>query len=95
MCKKVMDNESHNVLTNCIATIKSLDTTEAGTYKSIKLILESAFGTYNENTKPMGTYGQIKLSNFKLPGSILGKEDPLKAAEFISVLRLVIHGHLA
>lgn len=86
MCNKDMDNESHNVLTNCTSAIKSLDTTEVGTYKSIKLIHEAAYGTYIENPKPTETYGQIKLFDFKLSQSILGKEDPLKAAEFISAL---------
>ena len=57
MCNKDMDNESHNVLTNCTSAIKSLDNTEAGTYKSIKLIHESTFGTYIENPKPTRTYG--------------------------------------
>ena len=57
MCNKDMDNESHNVLTNFTTAIKSLDTTEIGTYKSIKQIHETAFSTFIENTKAIGQYG--------------------------------------
>ena len=95
MKTKIIDSESHNVITNCSSLIKALDVTEAGIYRSIKLLLESVYQTFIENTKATSTYGQIKLADFKLPPSILGKEDPLKAAELITVLRLVIHGHPA
>ena len=57
MCNKDMDNESHNVLTNCTAAIKSLDVTEQGTYKSIKMLHEATYGTFVENTKATSTYG--------------------------------------
>ena len=86
-------SDSHNVIENCSTAIKGIETTEKGIYDSIKAILNRLYAVFVEHTKASSTFSEVKTTDFKLPAGILTTECPMKAQEFIKVIRSLVHNH--